>query len=108
MTSDDIALRVSGQHLVTGDGRQVRLRGVGLGGWLSMENFITGYPSTEELHRRALRDALGADVYEAFFERFHQAFFADDDAAYLSSLGHNCVRIAVHYRPFRRRRPSPS
>ncbi|MEV4620682.1 cellulase family glycosylhydrolase [Asanoa sp. NPDC049573] len=100
MTTDDIALHVSGQHLVTGNGRQVRLRGVGLGGWLSMENFITGYPSTEELHRRALRGALGDDVYEAFFERFHEAFFADDDAAYLSSLGHNCVRVAVHYRLF--------
>jgi endoglucanase len=97
---DDVALHVSGADLVTRSGRTVRLRGVGLGGWLSMENFITGYPATEQLQRQALRDVLGADVYEAFFDRFYATFFADDDAAYLASLGLNCVRVAINYRHF--------
>ena len=30
--------------MVAADGTPVRLRGVGVGGWLNMENFITGYP----------------------------------------------------------------
>jgi hypothetical protein len=84
--------------LVTTGGRPVRLRGVGLGGWLNMENFITGYPATEDLQRAALHRVLGRDAYEAFFDQFYQAFFADEDAAYLASLGLNCVRIAVNYR----------
>jgi aryl-phospho-beta-D-glucosidase BglC (GH1 family) len=100
MTNDDVALRVSGSHLATGSGEAVRLRGVGLGGWLNMENFITGYPATEELQRRALREVLGEDAYHAFFDRFYETFFADDDARYLASLGLNCVRIAVNYRHF--------
>ncbi|WP_406047071.1 glycoside hydrolase family 5 protein [Kribbella sp. NBC_00889] len=97
---DEVALTVAGNELVTRAGEAVRLRGVGLGGWLSMENFITGYPATEELQRRALREVLGEKVYDAFFDRFYETFFADADAAYLASLGLNCVRVAINYRHF--------
>lgn len=97
---DEVALTVSGSELVTRAGQAVRLRGVGLGGWLSMENFITGYPATEDLQRQALHKVLGEKVYEAFFDRFYETFFADADAAYLASLGHNCVRVAINYRHF--------
>ena len=48
-------LRTSGPDVVQPDGTPVRLRGVGIGGWLNMENFITGYPATESSHRQAMR-----------------------------------------------------
>ncbi|HEX6451687.1 MAG TPA: cellulase family glycosylhydrolase [Trebonia sp.] len=93
-------LRVSGDRIVTGDGpgAEVLLRGVGVGGWLNMENFITGYPGTESLQRAALRASMGPEACEAFFARFTQRFFGDADAAYLASLGVNCVRLPVNYR----------
>lgn len=93
-------LRVSGSGLVNGDGETVRLTGFGLGGWMNMENFITGYPGTEDMHRRAMRKVLGGDVYDAFFDRFLEVFFTEEDAKYIASLGVNCVRIAVNYRHF--------
>lgn len=34
-------LRTSGSGIAGEDGTPVRLRGVGIGGWLTMENFIT-------------------------------------------------------------------
>ncbi|TDL17104.1 hypothetical protein BD410DRAFT_794680 [Rickenella mellea] len=37
---------VSGTRLVVGD-EEIILRGAGLGGWMNMENFITGYPGCE-------------------------------------------------------------
>ncbi|MQA11249.1 MAG: cellulase family glycosylhydrolase [Pseudonocardiaceae bacterium] len=95
-----ILLRTRGSQLVTGEGDPVVLRGVGLGGWMNMENFITGYSSTESVHRHALRKVLGGDDYEAFFERFLDVFFTEEDAAFLASLGLNCVRIPVNYRHF--------
>ena len=97
---DTVSLRTADTRLVTGAGREVILRGVGLGGWMNMENFITGYPSTESAHRDALRAALGERRYAAFFDRFLEAFFTDEDAAFLASLGLNCVRIPVNYRHF--------
>ncbi len=39
-------LRTRGTHIETEDGERVYLKGVGLGGWMNMENFITGYPPT--------------------------------------------------------------
>ena len=91
-------LRTSGPRIVTEDGQPVRLRGVGVGGWLNMENFITGYPATETAHRDAMREALGQRRYELFFDSFLTNFFAADDAACLAALGMNCVRIPVNYR----------
>ena len=93
-------LRVQGSRLVRGDGAEVVLRGVGLGGWMNMENFITGYPATESQQRRALRRVLGDEGYHRFFERFYTAFFGPGDAALLASLGLNSVRIPFHYHHF--------
>jgi endoglucanase len=93
-------LRVAGDRLVDDAGSAVRLTGVGLGGWLNMENFITGYPATESAHRDALRGALGADGYRRFFARFLHDFFDADDARYLASLGLNSVRVPFSYRHF--------
>lgn len=92
-TPRDPRIHVDGTRLVDGDGREVRLRGVGLGGWLTMENFITGHPATESQMRRAVHRVLGDDAYEAFFETFLTEFFTDDDAAHLASLGVNALRV---------------
>lgn len=37
-------LTTKGTSIVNSNGREVLLRGFGLGGWMNMENFITGYP----------------------------------------------------------------
>jgi endoglucanase len=101
MTDDHNAiLRVRGTRLVRGDGTEVILRGVGLGGWMNMENFITGYPATESQQRRALLRVLGEEGYHRFFERFYRAFFGPADAALLASIGLNSVRIPFNYHHF--------
>jgi aryl-phospho-beta-D-glucosidase BglC (GH1 family) len=92
-------LRVDGTRLVAGRD-PIRLRGFGLGGWMNMENFITGYPATESQQRRALQRVLGEEGYTRFFDRFLSVFFTDEDAAYLSGLGLNSLRIPFNYRHF--------
>jgi hypothetical protein len=93
-------IKVDGSRLVDEAGAVVRLVGVGLGGWLNMENFITGYPATESLQRQALRRALGEEGYRRFFQRFLTDFFAEADAGHLASLGLNSVRVPFNYRHF--------
>lgn len=93
-----MTLRVSGSHLVDEEGTPVRLRGVGLGGWLNMENFVTGYPANESSMRAAVREVLGDHRYTLFFERLLTSFFTEADADFLRDLGINCVRIPVNYR----------
>src|SRR5690606_20978393 len=103
MERTDMALdwiRVDGNRLVDEAGDTVILAGVGLGGWMNMENFITGYPGNEEAIRRVLLDRMGHEAYEAFFEEFYTAFFDEADAAHLAALGINSVRIPINYRHF--------
>ncbi|HEX8629128.1 MAG TPA: hypothetical protein VF755_13265, partial [Catenuloplanes sp.] len=98
--SDTAFLRTDGARIVDAAGAAVVLRGVGLGGWLNMENFITGYPATETLMRQAVAGALGAERAELFFDRLLTTFFDDADAALLARLGVNCVRLPINYRHF--------
>ena len=93
-------LRTNRSAIVDGGGRTVLLRGVGLGGWMNMENFVTGYPSTETLMREAVRGVLGEDPAELFFDRLLTSFFDADDVALLAELGVNCVRVPFNYRHF--------
>ncbi|MBG0818218.1 glycoside hydrolase family 5 protein [Planomonospora sp. ID82291] len=93
-----MTLRVSGSQLVDSAGAPVRLRGVGLGGWLNMENFITGYPANESGMREAVGRAVGEDRAELFFDRLLTSFFGPEDADLLAAAGMNCVRIPFNYR----------
>jgi hypothetical protein len=91
-------IRVSGDHFVDPARKPITLRGVCLGGWLNMENFITGYSANETLMRREVRRVLGEDRADAFFERLLSAFFAEEDAAFLGESGFNLARIAIGYK----------
>lgn len=93
-------LRASAGALRDEDGHTVVLRGVGIGGWMNMENFITGHPSTEWLLRCELAQVIGPQALEAFFDRFLHGFFAEADAEFIASLGLNFVRLPVNYRHF--------
>ena len=96
----DAQLSVQGSRLVNRKGESVVLRGFGLGGWMNMENFITGYPGSESQQRDALRRTLGEAVYQRFFDTFLHDFFDAADAEYVASLGMNCLRVPFSYRHF--------
>ena len=91
-------LHTQGTTVIGIDGEPVRLRGICIGGWLNMENFITGFSANETLMRSGVLDVLGRERYELFFETLLSNFFADDDAAFLASVGVNSVRIPINYR----------
>ncbi|KAI0933252.1 hypothetical protein AcV7_004773 [Taiwanofungus camphoratus] len=76
-------LKVVGTKIVDEDGQEVTLRGAGLGGWMTMENFIAA-------------DVLGERKSEFFFERFLVYFFTECDAAFFKSLSLNCIRVATY------------
>jgi hypothetical protein len=62
-------LRVKGNDIVGSDGKPILLKGAGLGGWMNMENFITGYPGHEHQVRAALLKKLGQEKYDFFFDK---------------------------------------
>ncbi|KAF8890509.1 glycoside hydrolase family 5 protein [Gymnopilus junonius] len=95
-------LTVSGTKLVDEEGKEVILRGAGLGGWMNMENFISGYPGCEFQIREALAEAIGEEKFNIpmLLSQFLEYFFQDEDAAFFKSLGLNCIRVPFNYRHF--------
>ncbi|MDA8303510.1 MAG: cellulase family glycosylhydrolase [Actinomycetota bacterium] len=93
-------LAVDGPRLVKANGEPVPLRGVSVGGWLNMENFIIGYPSVESAFRESLGRALGQERAGLLLGSLLDSFFAEEDVAFLAGLGVNAVRIPINYRHF--------
>ncbi|PVH93545.1 glycoside hydrolase family 5 protein [Periconia macrospinosa] len=93
-------LRVSGDAIVNATGERIVLKGTALGGYLNMENFITGYPGHENEHRAAMASVLGAEKAQYFFDRLLHYFFTEEDAEFFASLGMNCIRLPFNYRHF--------
>jgi endoglucanase len=87
-----------GTSVIGIDGEPIRLRGICIGGWLNMENFITGFTANEALMRSGVQDVLGQERYQLFFESLLSSFFGNEDAAFLASIGVNSVRIPLNYR----------
>jgi hypothetical protein len=92
-------LQAKGREIVEA-GRPVRLRGVNLGGWMLIEDYMIGLPWTEWKIREQFKKILGEDSYSAFFNAFDQAFIADADIAFLAQQGFNVVRLPFNYRHF--------
>lgn len=93
-------LQVQAGKIVDGDGNPVRLRGVGVGGWMNMENFINGYPGTEENLRRTMADVIGKEKAYHFFNEMLDHFFSEEDIVFIKDSGANVVRLALNYRHF--------
>ncbi|WP_052207296.1 glycoside hydrolase family 5 protein [Sinomonas humi] len=93
-------VRTDGSRFIDGWGKPIRFTGVCVGGWLNMENFITGYAANETLMREKVAGVIGPDRAQRFFERLLNAFYGEADAAFLGSLGMTIIRIPVNYHHF--------
>jgi endoglucanase len=93
-------LKVNQNQIQDPAGHVVTLRGIGLGGWMNMENFVTGFPANETAFRRVIQRALGREKAGYFFDRYLDHFFTEKDAAFIHSLGLNLVRLPLNYRHF--------
>ena len=93
-------LKVKQKQICDHAGKKITLHGVGLGGWMNMENFITGFPANENAFRQVVYRALGEEKADYLFDRYLEYFFTDQDAGFIRSLGMNLVRLPFNYHHF--------
>jgi endoglucanase len=93
-------LQVRDGKVVDATGRAVMLRGVCIGGWMNLENFIDGFPGAEHDLRSLAVATLGREKGEQIFDSLLDHFFREADVAYLASCGANVVRLGLNYRHF--------
>lgn len=92
-------LQVRGLEIVDGD-KPVRLRGVNLGGWNDIEDYMIGLPWTEWKIREQFKRVLGPEKYAAFFDTYEEIYIAEPDIAFLAKQGFNFARLPLNYRHF--------
>ena len=94
-------VRADHGRLVDGAGREVLLRGVGLGNWLLPEGYMWKFGAGAESPREieALVERLvGATAAASFWTRFRDAFITEADIQRISESGFDHVRLPINSR----------
>ena len=99
--SFDGFVRAHNSALVDGSGRELLLRGVGLGNWMLPEGymwrFATGAESPREIEALTER-LLGAEAATRFWREFHDGFITERDIERIAASGFDHVRLPINSR----------
>ncbi|MCU1557634.1 MAG: glycoside hydrolase family 5 [Microbacteriaceae bacterium] len=88
-------------RLVDGGGRQLLLRGVGLGNWMLPEGYMWRFGPGAESPRQIeilVSRLLGEDAAESFWSEFQTSFIAEADIERISASGFDHVRLPINSR----------
>jgi aryl-phospho-beta-D-glucosidase BglC (GH1 family) len=95
-------LKADGPRIVNGNGDNVLLRGVGLGGWMLQEGYMLHLNKQGQQHR--IRQRIDSLIGEAGTKAFYTAWLSNhttkSDIDSLHAWGFNSVRLPMHYNLF--------
>jgi endoglucanase len=93
-------LHQDGQSIVNGDGDNVLLRGLGLGGWMVQEGYMlqtSDFAGPQHEIRKKIADLIGETNTEAFYQAYRDNGITKRDIDSLKAWGFNSVRLPMHY-----------
>ena len=82
-------VRIAGRDLIKPDGEKLFIRGTNLGNWLNPEGYMFGFGKTNSAHGidEMLRQAVGPDFVDAFWQRFKDSYITRADIEFIASTG---------------------
>ncbi len=96
-------LHRSGKQIVDGDGHEVILRGMGLGGWMLQEGYMlemNSFANPQHQIRAKIEELLGTANTDEFYEAWYANHCTKRDIDSLKAWGFNSVRLPMHYNLF--------
>lgn len=96
-------LKVSGKTIVNGNGTEVLLRGMGLGGWLLPEGYMlktSGFADAFWQMKQHIKDVVGQQNADSFWTAYRKNFVQRKDIEALAQMGFNSVRMVLHWEFF--------
>jgi endoglucanase len=93
-------LHQSGQSIVDGNGNNVLLRGMGLGGWMVQEGYMLqtdAFAGTQWQIREKITQLIGEANAETFYQAYRNNGITKRDIDSLKAWGFNSVRLPMHY-----------
>ncbi len=95
-------IKTRGRSLITADdGKEIILRGFGLGGWLLPEGYMWGLPKSVDRPRvieQRIIDLCGSQYTKSFWERYYQRFITEADICDIRAAGFDSVRLPFNSR----------
>ncbi|MDX6183466.1 cellulase family glycosylhydrolase [Flavobacterium sp. Fl-77] len=93
-------LHRDGQNIVDGNGKNVVLRGLGLGGWMVQEGYMLqtqSFASPQYVIRQKIQDVIGEEGTKEFYTAYKANGITKRDIDSLAVWGFNSVRLPMHY-----------
>jgi len=95
-------LRAKDNRIVDGQGQEVLLRGMGLGGWMLQEGYMLGIngEGTQHSIKARITDLVGQEECDEFYRRWLANDLTRADVELLARSGFNSIRLPMHYNLF--------
>nr|WP_294925341.1 cellulase family glycosylhydrolase [uncultured Flavobacterium sp.] len=93
-------LHRDGQKIVDGEGKNVVLRGLGLGGWMVQEGYMLqtqSFASPQHMIKQKIQDLIGEENTKEFYAAYKTNGITKRDIDSLAVWGFNSVRLPMHY-----------
>jgi endoglucanase len=93
-------VRCQGKQILDANGKNLILRGIGLGGWLVPEAYMLhmpGFGSPKDI-RDKIESLLGTADSEEFYRRYTAHYVAEQDIQLIATWGFNSIRLPFNYR----------
>ena len=93
-------LHRNGQNIEDGNGQNIVLRGLGLGGWMIQEGYMlkTGsFAGPQYKIKQKITDLIGAKNTAEFYEVYKSNGITKKDIDSLAAWGFNSIRLPMHY-----------
>jgi len=93
-------LHRDGQKIVDGNGKNVLLRGLGLGGWMVQEGYMLQtqpFASPQYQIRQKIQEVIGEEGTKEFYAAYKANSITKRDIDSLAKWGFNSIRLPMHY-----------
>lgn len=93
-------LHRNGQKIEDGNGNNLLLRGLGLGGWMLQEDYMlktSQFAGPQHVIRQKITDLMGVENTEEFYKAYKSNGITKRDIDSLAAWGFNSVRLPMHY-----------
>ena len=93
-------LHRDGQRIVDGNGQNVLLRGLGLGGWMVQEGYMLqtdAFAGPQHKIKQKIAELVGPQNTEQFYQAYRNNGITKRDIDSLAAWGFNSVRLPMHY-----------
>ena len=93
-------LHRQGELIVDGNGNNVLLRGLGLGGWMVQEGYMlqtSDFAGPQHVIRQKIQELVGPENTTEFYAAYLANGITKRDIDSLASWGFNSIRLPMHY-----------